>query len=199
MIPLIYRSPKRLPEINYFNLYIAQPWTDSSSFEVFLNSHCTKPSSFPYAKKWIENHNFSQWLWSQEKTHRPLQANLRPPAKSFNWVPLLLVPRITAALPALSASFPKECREGVWANNSLWRPEEKLTATCGWVEVPFETGEVENLWCALTKAKMKGERASHVGEATVITTKLFVLCFTQCYCKSNILMQTFQQPSSLAR
>jgi len=63
--------------------------------------------------------------------------------------------------------------------------------TCGWVEVPFETGEVENLWCALSKAEMKGERASHVGEAILISTKLFVLCVTQhCY-KSKSLTHTF--------
>lgn len=133
VIPLIYRSPKRLPKINYFNLYIVQPWTDSSSFEVFLNSHCTKPSSFPYAKKWIENHNFSQWLWSLEKTHRTLQANLRHPAKPFNWVPVLLVPRISVALQllVLSTSAPKESREGVWARNSLWKPAEIVIGTWG--------------------------------------------------------------------
>lgn len=120
---------------------------------------------FPICKKWIENHNFSQSLWSQEKTHRTLQANLSLPAKSFNGVPLLLVPRVGVALPlpVLSASSPKECSEGVWANNSLWRPVEIVIGTCGWVEVPFEAGEIENLWCTLTKAKMKGERASHNG------------------------------------
>lgn len=119
-----------------------------------------------------------------------------PPAKSFNWGTLLLVPRISVALPlpVLSASSPKECREGVWAHNSLWRPEETVFGTCGWVEVPFETGEVENLWCALTKAKMKGERASHRGEANVIFTKLFILCIAQRYCKSKSLTQTFRQP-----
>lgn len=172
-----------------------QPWPDSSSFEVFLNSHCTKPSSFPYAKNELKT-TISHSGFDREKRHRILQANLRPPTKSFNWVPLLLVPRISVALPlpVLSASSPKGCREGVWAHNNLWRPEEIVIGTCGWVEVPFEIGGVKDLWCALTKAKMKGERASHMGEANVISTKLFILCIAQCYCRRNSLTQTFQQP-----
>lgn len=151
-----------------------QPWTDSSPFEVFLNSHCAKPSSFPYAKKkWIENHNFSQSLWSQEKTHR----TLRPPAKSFNWVPLLLVPRISVALllPLLCASSLEESKEDVWAHNSLWRQEEIVTGTCGWVEVPFET-EVENLCCALNQGwKERGESIPHGGSQCYLHCSFSVL------------------------
>lgn len=152
VIPLIYRSPKRLPKINYFNLYIAQPCTDSSSFEVFLNSHCTKPPSFPYAKNELKT-TISRSHFDREKRHTGLCKQIWGPLLSPLTGTFTISPKNQLSLYYLPL-FPEECREGVWANNSLWRPEEILVG--GW-RFPLKLEKWKIFGVHLVRLKWKGK------------------------------------------